>query len=170
MGQLLAKYTITEIVVFIVILGFAIKELVTFFDWAHSRLRKTFDKEDEHEEIKEHLETVVNRLNDIETHFNTMINENRVKYNEMQQSIDLLIASDKDDIKAWITAQHHLFVYGYKCIDDYSLDCIEKRYAHYRDEGGNSFIELLMSEIRALPKVSVLSEQEGVEKNVEDKR
>ena len=32
MGQLLAKYTITEIVVFIVILGFAIKELVTFFD------------------------------------------------------------------------------------------------------------------------------------------
>lgn len=163
MGQLLAKYSITEIVVFLVILGFAIKELVTFFDWAHSRLRKKFDKEDEHEEIKEQLDTVVNRLNDIETHFNTMINENRVKYSEMQQSIDLLIASDKDDIKAWITAQHHLFVYEYKCIDDYSLDCIEKRFAHYRDEGGNSFIELLMSEIRALPKVSVLPEQKGVE-------
>ena len=163
MGQLLAKYSITEIVVFLVILGFAIKELVTFFDWAHNRLRKTFDKEDEHEEIKEQLNTVVNRLNDIETHFNTMINENRVKYNEMQQSIDLLIASDKDDIKAWITAQHHLFVYEYKCIDDYSLDCIEKRFAHYRDEGGNSFIELLMSEIRALPKVSVLPKQKGVE-------
>lgn len=163
MGQLLAKYSITEIVVFVVILGFAIKELVTFFDWAHSRLRKNFDKEDEHEEIKEQLDTVVNRLNDIETHFNTMINENRVKYNEMQQSIDLLIASDKDDIKAWITAQHHLFVYEYKCIDDYSLDCIEKRFAHYRDEGGNSFIELLMSEIRALPKVSVLPKQKGVE-------
>lgn len=163
MGQLLAKYSITEIVVFLVILGFAIKELVTFFDWAHSRLRKNFDKEDEHEEIKEQLDTVVNRLNDIETHFNTMINENRVKYNEMQQSIDLLITSDKDDIKAWITAQHHLFVYEYKCIDDYSLDCIEKRFAHYRDEGGNSFIELLMSEIRALPKVSVLPKQKGVE-------
>lgn len=163
MGQLLAKYSITEIVVFLVILGFAIKELVTFFDWAHNRLRKTFDKEDEHEEIKEQLDTVVSRLNDIETHFNTMINENRVKYNEMQQSIDLLIASDKDDIKAWITAQHHLFVYEYKCIDDYSLDCIEKRFAHYRDEGGNSFIELLMSEIRALPKVSVLPGQKGVE-------
>lgn len=170
MGQLLAKYTITEIVVFLVLLGFAIKEVVTFFDWAHNRLKKTFDKEDEHEEIKEQLETVVNRLGDIEIHFNTMINENRVKYSEMQQSIDLLIASDKDDIKAWITAQHHLFVYEYKCIDDYSLDCIEKRYAHYRDEGGNSFIELLMSEIRALPKVSVLPEQKGVKKNVEDKK
>lgn len=163
MGELLAKYTATEIIVFIVLLAIAIKEVVTFIDWAHSRLRKTFDKEDEHEEIKEQLNTVVNRLNDIETHFNTMISENRVKYSEMQQSIDLLIASDKDDIKAWITAQHHLFVYEYKCIDDYSLDCIEKRFAHYRDEGGNSFIELLMSEIRALPKVSVLPEQKGVE-------
>lgn len=159
MGELLAKYSITEIVVFIVILGFAIKELVTFFDWAHSRLRNKFDKEDEHEEIKKQLNTVVSRLNNIETHFTTMINENRVKYNEMQQSIDLLIASDKDDIKAWITAQHHLFVYEYKCIDDYSLDCIEKRYSHYTAEGGNSFIETLMNEIRALPKVSVLPEQ-----------
>lgn len=170
MGQLLAKYSITEIVVFLVLLGFAIKELVTFFDWAHNRLKKTFDKEDEHEEIKEQLETVVSHLSDIETHFNTMISENRIKYSEMQQSIDLLIASDKDDIKAWITAQHHLFVYEYKCIDDYSLDCIEKRYSHYKDEGGNSFIELLMSEIRALPIVSVLPEQKGVGENVEDKR
>lgn len=159
MGQLLAKYSITEIVVFVVILGFAIKELVTFFDWAHSRLRSKFDKEDEHEEIKEQLNTVVSRINNIETHFTTMINENRIKYDEMQQSIDLLIASDKDDIKAWITAQHHLFVYEYKCIDDYSLDCIEKRYSHYTAEGGNSFIETLMNEIRALPKVSVLPEQ-----------
>lgn len=159
MGELLSKYSITEIVVFIVILGFAIKELVTFFDWAHSRLRTKFDKEDEHEEIKEQLDTVVSRLNNIETHFTTMINENRIKYDEMQQSIELLIASDKDDIKAWITAQHHLFVYEYKCIDDYSLDCIEKRYSHYTAEGGNSFIETLMNEIRALPKVSVLPEQ-----------
>ena len=85
MGQLLAKYSITEIVVFVVILGFAIKELVTFFDWAHSRLRSKFDKEDEHEEIKEQLNTVVSRINNIETHFTTMINENRIKYDEMHQ-------------------------------------------------------------------------------------
>ena len=170
MGELLAKYTATEIIVFIVLLAIAVKEVVTFIDWAHNRLKGAFKKEDEHEEIKQQLETVVSRLNDIETHFNTMINESRAKYTEMQQSIDLLISSDKDDIKAWITAQHHLFVYEYKCIDDYSLDCIEKRYSHYKDEGGNSFIELLMSEIRALPKVSVLPEQEGVGENVEDKR
>ena len=36
-------------------------------------------------------------------------------------------------------------------IDDYSLDCIERRYKHYIDEGGNSFIGQLMIEIRKLP-------------------
>lgn len=159
MGELFTKYSVSDIIIFIVVLAFAVKECVTFFDWAHSRLRKRFTKEDEHDEIKNQLMTVTNRLNDIETHFTTMINENRVRYDEMQEAIDLLIASDKDDIKAWITTQHHLFVHEYKCIDDYSLDCIEKRFSHYKDEGGNSFIELLMSEIRALPKVSVLPDK-----------
>lgn len=162
MGELFTKYSISEIIIFTVILSFAVKECVTFLDWAHKRLKKSFNKEDEHDEIKSQLTSVRQSLSEIETHFITMINENRVKYDELQGAIDLLIASDKDDIKAWITTQHHIFVYEYKYIDDYSLDCIEKRYAHYRDEGGNSFIELLMSEIRELPKVSVLPRQKEI--------
>ena len=45
MEELLTKYTITEIVIFIVFLAIAIKEVVTFFDWAHSRLKGAFKKE-----------------------------------------------------------------------------------------------------------------------------
>ena len=30
---------------------------------------------------------------------------------------------------------------------------MEKRYKHYADEGGNSFVATLMSEVRALPKM-----------------
>lgn len=79
----------------------------------------------------------------------------------LKENITNLTASDKDDIKAWITEKHHHFCYEIKYIDDYSLDCIEKRYAHYVDEGGNSFIRTLMEEIRNLPKVSdVESKQE----------
>jgi hypothetical protein len=37
-------------------------------------------------------------------------------------------------------------------IDDYCLDCLEKKYKHYVKEGGNSFIESLMKEIRNLPR------------------
>ena len=35
-----------------------------------------------------------------------------------------------------------------------------KRYRHYVDEGGNSYVADLMNEIRALPKVSMLKEIE----------
>lgn len=152
MGELLAKYTATEIIVFIVLLAIAVKEVVTFIDWAHSRLKGAFKKEDEHEEIKQQLDDVYKYLERLDTHFTTMIEENRVQSNKMQETIDILLASDKDDIKAWITQQHQYFCYELGYIDDFSLDCIEKRYAHYKDEGGNSFIAALMTEIRALPK------------------
>ena len=70
----------------------------------------------------------------------------------LTDKINLLIDSDKDSIKSFITDRHHHFCYDKKWIDDYSLDCIEKRYKHYTDEGGNSFIHDLMKELRALPK------------------
>ena len=69
-----------------------------------------------------------------------------------KQQLEMIIESDKDDIKSWITEKHHFYCYERKWIDDYSMDCIEKRYRHYKDEGGNSFIEELMNELRSLPK------------------
>ena len=70
----------------------------------------------------------------------------------LSKKVDILIQSDKDDIKAFITREHHYFCYQKGWIDDNSLDCIEKRYTHYQKEGGNSFIETLMEQIRELPK------------------
>ena len=71
---------------------------------------------------------------------------------ELTNKTNLLLESDKDDIKSFITKEHHYFCYKQKWIDDYSLDCCEKRYAHYKAEKGNSFIEGFMEELRALPK------------------
>jgi hypothetical protein len=39
-----------------------------------------------------------------------------------------------------------------KWIDDFSLNCLEKRYEHYLAEKGNSFVHNLMDDLRALPK------------------
>lgn len=47
--------------------------------------------------------------------------------------IDMLIDSDKDDIKSFITEKHHYYCYKVGYIDDFSLDCIEKRFKHYSD-------------------------------------
>ena len=74
------------------------------------------------------------------------------KLESLMNKINLLIASDRDDIKSWITEKHHYYCYSQEWIDDYSLDCIEKRFKHYQDENGNSFVENLMNELRTLPK------------------
>ena len=79
----------------------------------------------------------------------------------LTEKVNILIDSDKDAIKAYITQQHHYFTYQKGWIDDYSLDCIERRYDHYQDEGGNSFISSLMEEIRNLPKKDIEKEEKG---------
>ena len=84
--------------------------------------------------------------------FKTEVINTQKALEKMQKQIDLLIESDKDDIKAYITKEHHYFCYEKGWIDDYSLDCIEKRYGHYVEEKGNSFVKSLMIELRSLPK------------------
>ena len=66
----------------------------------------------------------------------------------------MLIDSDKDDIKADLTRIHHFYCYTQKWIDDYTLECCERRFSHYEKEGGNTFIEGFMKELRTLPKKS----------------
>lgn len=69
----------------------------------------------------------------------------------LSDTVQILVQSDKDDIKAWVTEQYHKFYQKKGWIDDYTLDCIQKRYSHYLEEGGNSFIETLMNQLRSLP-------------------
>lgn len=141
MEKLLTGYSISEMLTFIVILALALKGVITFWDWSVDRLRKLFHKETEQESDRDKINQMAERQEKL---FNDV--------QELSKKITILVDSDKDDIKAFITDKHHYFCYEKKWIDDYSLDCIEKRYDHYQDEGGNSFIATLMGELKALPK------------------
>jgi hypothetical protein len=155
--ELLKNYSVGEIIIFIVLLALAVKEVVSFIDWTSSRLKLKFTKDNTEEqniiEIKEQITQLSVQLSDYAQGFNNHIKEYNQKHQELCDAIALLTESDKDDIKAWITEKHHYFVYEKGYIDDYNLDCMEKRFKHYVDEKGNSFAEDLMNEVRALPKV-----------------
>ena len=142
MLDLLKNYSLTDIVIFIVMLSFAIKGAVDFYDWAKSRINTTTDKKYTNKEMQKKV------LGTLESH-----NE---QIDKMAKSINILMASDRDDIKAWITEKHHYFCYELGYIDDYKLQCIEARYKHYKEEDGNTFIDGFMKDIRNLPIVSVL--------------
>lgn len=165
MKDLLANYSISEIIVFIVLLALAVKELITLIDWIKDRMKKWFDKgykaREEHEEIREDIEELNSSYSKKEKTDNTTFNRINEKFEKIDRLIDMLVESDKENIKAYITEKHHFFVYEKKWIDDYSLECLEKRFAIYEREHGNSFVEGLMNEIRALPKIPPIHEAQN---------
>lgn len=152
MIALLQHYSLSDILIFIVFLALAIKGFITFFDWARDRIRQVFDAEYQHLSEKERLEK---RLQE-NSQMIRILQENQQKSDKLLKDlfnkISMLIESDRDDIKAFITEKHHYYCYQKKWIDDFSLECLEKRYKHYEDEGGNSFIGGFMQQLRNLPK------------------
>lgn len=152
MIELLQHYSLSDIFMFTLFLALAVKSLVSFFDWAQDRFNKAFDEEyiqlNEKEELKKRIQRNDKTLKVLESNQEEM--DKILK--QLSNKIDMLIQSDKDDIKSYITREHHHFCYEVGWIDDFSLDCLEKRFKHYQDEGGNSFIEGFMEEIRELPR------------------
>ena len=141
MLELLQKFSIENIFIFIILLASATKGLITFFDWTKERFQKAVSQSNESFNVKKNIKEHEHQIYQLKS-----------SIQQINKLIRLLIESDKDDIKAFITRQHHYFVYQKGWIDDYSLDCIEQRYSHYENQGGNSFIASLMKELRALPK------------------
>lgn len=141
MKELLTNYSLSEIILFLILAAVAVKQVISFFDWARKRIRQEVKEKDKPDEVfklaNKHEEQLLNIKHELDS---------------LKEQISLLIESDRDDIKQSITKDHHYFCYKLGSIDDYSLDCVEKRYSHYREEGGNSFVKTLMQDMRALPR------------------
>ncbi len=159
MADFFSRYSVSEIVIFIIALAFAVKEFITFVDWGKDRLKTTYDKsnksKENHRELRNEINELNNKLNqlfDENKRVNEKLTDINRSFENVNKRVEMLIDSDKEDIKAYITEKHHFFVYERGWVDDHSLDCLEHRFAVYKQEHGNSFAEGLMNEIRALPK------------------
>lgn len=152
MVELLSMYSVSEIMIFIIVLGLAIKELFTFIDWVRDRIKKYFNKEVDSKEILQKLEQKNKEQDERIDQILSFQTEISNQVTTILKQVQNLTVSDRDAIKAYITKEHHQFCYENGWIDDYSLDCLEKRFSRYKDEGGNSFVESLMEELRALPR------------------
>lgn len=151
MIQLLTSYSLEQIFVVLVFAAIAFKEIITFLDWGTDKLRKKFKKEQQPETISEKLNTVIEEQDKEIFELKTHMQEIQTLIDRLDKNLEMLISSDRDAIKAWITSQHHRFMEK-GTIDYYSFDCISKRYEHYKEEGGNTFIDELMEDLNDLPK------------------
>ena len=152
MIELLSTYSIAEIIIFIIMIIIAIKEGVTLMDWVKDRAKNQFKKEDNSVDALKKLEEKNNEQDQRIDQILTNQQEMSLQVGTILSQVNNLISSDKDSIKAYITKEHHFFCYEAKWIDDYNLDVLERRYAQYKKEGGNSFVGQMMEDIRTLPR------------------
>jgi hypothetical protein len=152
MEALLRAYSLQDILIFMVLLAIAIKGAISFFDWAKERLGRVYEKEYAETKTQGDLDVKLQQESVAIQKLEKNQAEMMIAMEKLSNKIDALIDSDKDDIKSFLVKEHHYFCYQRGWVDDYSLDCCEKRYKHYVQEGGNSFIEDMMNEIRDLPK------------------
>lgn len=161
MIELFSTLTISQLLIFIVMIMLAAKELITILEFFWKKIRSIFDKE---YEIKDEKKEILDRLDELSEQisqqreesqqFSTQLEELRQEYRNVcqkqQKTLDSLIASDIEDIKSDIVKQYHRFIEK-QWIDDFSMDAIERRFARYQEEGGNSYVHTLVEKLRQLP-------------------
>ena len=167
MKDLLNNFSIEQIILFIVLIAAAIKGVISWIDWAKERGDKIFHKKNEKLTLQKSVENLTKAQEAMKCDIDQCQLQLKNTINEIKAAIDLLTESDRDDIKAYITREHHYFCYVLGYIDDYNLDCLERRFRHYEDEGGNSFVSDLMKDIRALPKKAINMESYSHVTNIE---
>lgn len=135
MSELLSHYSVEQIIVFFVALVFAAKEILEVINYFLGENNKIFNKKKKQENNEELLQEILEKVGSI------------------GKEVNLLTNSDKDDIRGWIVDKHrHYKKHKDENIDDFTMDCLEKRFAHYQEEGGNSYVANLMQDLREWSK------------------
>ena len=166
MAALLSEFTIGQIVLFVVLLAAAVKGIIEFMKWFSSTMKEKVHREERPEKIQQRLEEMGQIHAEEVAKLQQRDEELQKGIDDLKANVNVLIESDRSSTLAWITGRHHFFEEkGW--IDDFSLMTIEKRFAHYKQEGGNSFAEDLMVDLRKLPKQPVTVNDKTLENYIE---
>ena len=151
-----------EVGTILIILLIGIPSIVNFIKWCKNlwatrekfkqdNIQKGKEMEAQAEQSEARLEKGEARMAQLETD----VRDLKELIAKQQQLIELLIKSDELDIKSWIKTQHERWI-PQRCIDSQTLELLEQRYSIYTKEGGNSWAEKLVTELRALPIVTIV--------------
>lgn len=162
MLDLLKAYSLQEVVVFGIMLTFAVKgilETIKYFENTYqNKFNHDYEQKTHNEEINESIQECKARCEEakirgelLDTKIDTLSSDLNNRLELIEGTVKQLILSDMHDIKAWIIEKHHYFMEKGE-IDDFSMDVINHRFEDYKKEDGNSFVEDLVKELRELHK------------------
>lgn len=152
--SLFTQYSVEELILLIIIVLFVLKILNDLFTYFYDKTKNYFGIKNKKEQWENDLTKV---LQNIEDEMQILKNQNK-KTHQHQKEIDATIALVQERLqentRSYLIDRHHKFCYEVKAIDELNLQAMERRYLYYKTAGGNSFIDNLMDEVRALPKIN----------------
>lgn len=154
-SALFATYSVEAVIIFVIMLLLSIKFVWELVVWFRDKLKGGFDKQKEKEEMHEVFKAEFKNLNErldmVEERFNKIDESNE----NTNRRLSFIEERQQENTKSFLIDSHHKFCYQIGSIDDINLQSIERRYMYYKAAGGNSFIDQLMQEIRALPRTTM---------------
>lgn len=138
MSELLKNFDITTILLVLFMTAVAIKEVFELYHYFHNKIYGRYEKQDNEKDTIDNLSaTLASVLQQVK---------------DIDKKINLLQESDKDSIKSWIVGLYHKYKENPKELEAMQMDLLERRYGHYKDQGGNSYIDQLMEDLRTIYK------------------
>lgn len=138
MSELLNTFDLKTILLVLVFTAIAIREGMELYHYFHQKIYGKYQRADNEKDT----------INNMQATLQTVLDQ--VK--QISNKIDLLQESDRDSIKSWIVMLYHKYKEDDTQLDSMQMDLLERRYKHYKEEGGNSYIDELMEELRTIYK------------------
>lgn len=146
--SLLTQYSATEIFVVLILFLVALRFLEELISHFYEKLKKQILKEEETPDKIQQLEEKIDRMI-------TKMDQNTKQIEQTENALKIVQERLQENTRTAIIDAHHKYVYNYSAIDDITMQSLERRYLYYKASGGNSFIDTLMEEMRALPRLSL---------------
>ena len=145
LAEILNKYTLVELILLFCGLVIAAKVIGQAIEWVMGKARGRFSKEEEDTRQSQRIETELSNLSE------GMLGINN-RLSAVERSIDNINTNQIDDMRIYLIDKYKYYK-SLGRIDEMSHQLIESKYVTYKRTGGDTYIDGIMNEIRALPKV-----------------
>lgn len=153
--SLFSQYSIETLILLIVGVALGVKLIGELWEYFYNKIRLYFNyknqKDQAHDEIINGIAKIEARTEELQETVEALTE----RIHTLQKQSELTTKRLQENSRSYIIDKHHYFCYQVKAIDDLNLQSLERRYLYYKTEGGDTFVDGLIDEVRALPRISL---------------
>ena len=136
MENLLNTFDLKTIILVLFLVAVGARELIQLYRYFRMRIYGRFETQDNEKETMDNMEKSMQSV--------------LMELKDIDKKLTLLQVSNRDSIKSWILMSYQKYKENNAQLDSMQMDLLERRYQHYKEQGGNSYIDEIMEELRSI--------------------